>query len=167
MKIYYKFDVGILSYNCNDLCRYCTINQVSKKDLHVVKSKYYFISILVILSTILSYIGYERYQYNVVLPFYSQELLLSEATQERNKPLINELFRLGEIVGDLKEVKSSTIDNTEQKEAHILLSKICRDSCLPVRCRLDPGLGHACRVNCPTRKIRFCITTLKPLKANS
>ncbi len=163
MKIYYKFDVGILSYNCNDLYKYCTINHIPKKDPAVVKSKYYFISILVILATILSYMGYERYQHNVVLPVYSKERLLSEATQERNKPLINELFRLGEIVGDLKEVKSATIDNKEQRDAHILLSKICRDSCLPVRCRLDPGMGHACRVNCPTRKIRFCITTLKPL----
>ncbi len=130
----------------------------------VVSSKFYIIVSLVIMSIVISFIGYERYQQNIVLPSYSQAHLLNEAAYERNEPLIKELFRLGDRVGSLKEVKSSTIINKDQRDAHILLSKICKDSCLPVRCRLDPGLGHACRVNCPSRKIRFCITTLKPLK---
>ncbi len=130
----------------------------------VVSSKFYIIFSLIIITVAVSFVGYERYQKNIVLPLYSQERLLGESVHERNKPMIKELFRLGDRVGDLKEVKSRAIVNKDQRDAHILLSKICKDSCLPVRCRLDPGLGHACRVNCPSRKIRFCVTTLKPIK---
>ncbi len=128
-----------------------------------VSNKFIFILACAILACGTTWIGFERFETNLALPKYSKDQVLTITHSERNVPLVKELYRLGDRVGDLKEVKSKTIINKDQREAHVLLSKICKDSCLPIRCRLDPGLGQACRVNCPSRKIRFCITTLKPI----
>lgn len=129
-----------------------------------MSKKYLFITLILMLCLIIGTTSFYRFDKNLQLPAYSQDTVLAETAYEKNKPLVKELYRLGNRVGDLKQSKSKNIINNNQREAHILLSKICKDSCLPIRCRLDQGLGHACRVNCPSHKIRFCITTLRPLR---
>lgn len=123
-----------------------------------------FLLLAVLIVTALSLsLLYHKYQTNKALEIYSYEQVLAHAKKPKNLPLINELYRLGNQVRSFKDLKSREVSDEEKRSAHILLSKICKDSCLPIRCRIDPGLGHACRLNCPVRKVKFCVTSLKPL----
>ncbi|MBW8309960.1 MAG: hypothetical protein K0M45_10085 [Candidatus Paracaedibacteraceae bacterium] len=130
------------------------------------KTRCFLLFILSVLVGAIAFLIYHKYQANRFLEFYTHEQVLRHTKKVKHIPLIEELYRLGEQVASVKDLKSKDIKDAEQKKIHILLSKICKDSCLPFRCRIDPGLGHACRINCPARKVKFCVTSLKPLPIN-
>jgi hypothetical protein len=125
--------------------------------------RYLFFPATLILATLIGALIIHKYQINQTLEAYTHEQVLGHVVKPKNIPLVEELYRLGNQVITVKGLKSKEISDPDQRKAHILLCKICKDSCLAIRCRLDPGLGHACRTNCPARKIPFCVTSLKPL----
>lgn len=130
----------------------------------ITKGRCFFLSLILILFVVIPFGIYKKYEVNRSLEIYSHARVLSHTQNPKNVPLIEELYRLGGKVEPVKGLNSKQITDPEQKSDYILLSKICKDSCLPLRCRMDPGLGHACRINCPAHKIKFCITSLKPLQ---
>lgn len=130
----------------------------------ITKGRCFFLSLILILFVVIPFGIYKKYEANRSLEIYSHARVLSHTQNPKNVPLIEELYRLGGKVESVKGLNSKQITDPEQKSDYILLSKICKDSCLPLRCRMDPGLGHACRINCPAHKIKFCITSLKPLQ---
>lgn len=96
-------------------------------------------------------------------PVYSKEHILRNIKQVKNRPLVEELLELHGSIGDSINQKSGAIEDAEKRANLILLTKICKDSCKAIRCRIDPGLGQACRQNCPPGKVNFCILATKPL----
>lgn len=133
----------------------------------VNKKIYSLLAVILILISVIPCLLYEKYQSNRNLEVYSYEQVIENTVKPKNIPLVEELYRLGSQVTKVKDLKSKEITDPDQKKTHILLSKICKDSCLPVRCRIDPGLGQACRINCPAHKIKFCVTSLKPFPKES
>lgn len=125
--------------------------------------------------TIIGYLSYEKYTTVQILPFYSLDESLTLTKNPKNKPLILELYRLGAQVRHTQSPSQHDImlvSNTflppqppttveHPLDAQILLTRLCKDSCRALRCRIDPGLGHACRVNCPRYKIRACRLAIK------
>lgn len=96
-------------------------------------------------------------------PLYSKEHILRNLKQVKNGPLVEELFTLHDSVKDVINQKAGSVTSDEKRANLILLTKICKDSCKAIRCRIDPGLGHACRQNCPENKVYFCILATKML----
>lgn len=96
-------------------------------------------------------------------PVYSKAHILRNIKQVKNAPLVEELFTLHDSVQDIIDQKAGSIEAEEKRSRLILLTKICKDSCKAVRCRVDPGLGQACRQNCPESKVRFCTLATKKL----
>lgn len=111
----------------------------------------------------LSYLTYQKYLRTAVPKDYSVEDVLRFTKLEKNKPVIEELFKLGDQVRDVRDLKSSQILDDEKRKAHILLNRMCRDTCKTIRCRIDPGLGHACRINCPDRRVKICKIATKEM----
>lgn len=129
----------------------------------ISKTRCFLLLIILGIIAAVGLLAFGKYQANQALGDYSYEQVVAHVKKPKNIPLIEELYRLGDRVRSVKDLKSRDIPDQEQRNSRILLGKICKDSCLPIRCRMDPGLGHACRVNCPARKVKFCITSLKPL----
>jgi hypothetical protein len=96
-------------------------------------------------------------------PDYSFEHVLGNTKQAKNQPLVKQLFELGNKLSSLKDNKPGSISNNELREKLVFLRKICKDSCKAIRCRADPGLGHACRINCPKKTVYFCSIAVKEL----
>lgn len=96
-------------------------------------------------------------------PTYSKPHILRNIKQAKNLPLIEELFSLNDSVKDVIDQKSGSVEDVEKRTNLIFLTKICKDSCKAIRCRIDPGLGQACRQNCPDGKVDFCTLATKRL----
>lgn len=96
-------------------------------------------------------------------PTYSKEHILRNVRQVKNRPLVEELVALHDSVGEAIHQKSGAVEDIQKRANLILLTKICKDSCKAIRCRVDPGLGQACRQNCPQGKTNFCILATKRL----
>lgn len=112
----------------------------------------------------IGYMSYEKYKGTQVAPTYTLEEVLQHTHKEKNKPLVIELFRLGDIARDSLHLKRSEIADKETRHARTLLNRICKDTCKAIRCRIDPGLGHACRINCPGAKLTPCKMAVQSLK---
>ena len=104
----------------------------------------------------LGYFTYQKYQKSSHQQDYDLEYVLRFTKNNKNRPIIEELFRLGDKVRDVRDLKSSQVLDDEKRNTLILLNRMCRDTCKTIRCRIDPGLGHACRINCPARKMKAC-----------
>lgn len=127
----------------------------------------------------IGYLSYEKYLSVQSLPSYSLEEALSLNKNPKNKPLILELYRLNDQILETEEqsnevpllfisndpteksISMNQVADAQVTDAKILLNRICKDSCRALRCRMDPGLGHACRVNCPQHKITHCRLAVK------
>lgn len=96
-------------------------------------------------------------------PTYSKEHILRNVKQVKNRPFVEELLALHDSVIDVIDQKSGAVEDSQKRADLILLTKICKDSCKAIRCRVDPGLGQACRQNCPQGKVDFCILATKRL----
>ncbi len=96
-------------------------------------------------------------------PIYSKEHILRNIKQVKNRPLVEKLFEINESVKEVIDQKSGSVEDPQKRAGLILLTKICKDSCKAIRCRVDPGLGQACRQNCPEGKVDFCILATKRL----
>lgn len=96
-------------------------------------------------------------------PAYSKEHILRNLKQVKNRPLVEELLELHNSVADVIDQKSGAVEDPQKRADLILLTKICKDSCKAIRCRVDPGLGQACRQSCPQGKVDFCILATKRL----
>lgn len=96
-------------------------------------------------------------------PIYSKEHILRNTKQIKNRPLVEELFEIYESVKDVIDQKSGSVEDPQKRDNLILLTKTCKDSCKAIRCRIDPGLAHACRQNCPEGNVNFCILATKRL----
>lgn len=104
----------------------------------------------------LAFTTYQKYQRISLQNELSLEQVLFITKNKKNIPIIEELFRLGVQVRDIKDQKTSKVEDEEQRKVLILLSRMCKDTCKTIRCRIDPGLGHACRINCPDRRVKLC-----------
>ena len=131
--------------------------------MHQNKRKFILPFLVSIIIAILIVMTYLKMQDITHWPTYSKEHILRNIKQPKNLPLIEELFILSDLVKDIINQKSGSIETHEKRANLILLTKICKDSCKAIRCRIDPGLGHACRQNCPSGKIDFCILATKRL----
>ncbi len=106
---------------------------------------------------------FQKYQRSNQLQDYDLEYVLRFTKNNKNKPLVEELFKLGNKVRDVRDLKSSMIQDEKKRKIHVLLNRICRDTCKTIRCRIDPGLGHACRINCPERRMNTCKLATKDI----
>ena len=131
--------------------------------MHQNKRKFILPFLVSIVIAILVVMTYLKTQDITQWPTYSKEHILRNIKQPKNLPLIEELFILNDLVKDIIDQKSGSIQNPEKRADLILLTKICKDSCKAIRCRIDPGLGQACRQNCPSGKVDFCILATKRL----
>lgn len=122
----------------------------------------YFLFLCFVLSfLIIGCLFYKRYETIQTLKPYSMETVLLLNENPKNKPLILKLFKWGEEVGPYRDTSSSQILDKNLRHKKILLNRMCKDSCRALRCRMDPGLGHACRINCPQKTIYTCRLSLK------
>jgi len=112
---------------------------------------------------ILIVLTYLKVQDITYWPTYSKPHILRNVKQAKNLPLIEELFALNDSVKDVIDQKSGSVVDLAKRTNLIFLTKICKDSCKAIRCRIDPGLGQACRQNCPEGKVDFCILATKRL----
>ena len=126
-------------------------------------SSYLLPLLIVITISVLGYFTYQKYQRTNQLQDFNMEYVLRHTKNNKNRPIIEELFKLGDQVRDVRDLKSSQIIDEDKRKAHILLNRMCRDTCKTIRCRIDPGLGHACRINCPERRMKACKLATKDI----
>jgi hypothetical protein len=130
---------------------------------HRIKFKGGLLAIIVLISVAISAVGYRLMFWVDSYPPYTLEQVLRNTKKLSNQPLVRKLFDLGAKVGGIKDKKPGAIKGEPQRDNLVFLTKICKDSCRAIRCRMDPGLGHACRINCPKKTVRFCSIAVKPL----
>lgn len=130
-------------------------------------SSYLLPLLIVITISILGYFTYQKYQRTNQLQDFNVEYVLRHTKNNKNRPIIEELFKLGDQVRDVRDLKSSQIVDEDKRKAHILLNRMCRDTCKTIRCRIDPGLGHACRINCPARRMKACKLATKDISPDA
>ncbi len=111
----------------------------------------------------LAMIGYRLFFWVDSYPSYTEDHVLRNTKKINNQALVRKLFDLGHKVHTVKDLKPGAIKNDQLRDNLVFLTKICKDSCKTIRCRIDPGLGHACRINCPKKTVRFCSIAVKPL----
>lgn len=118
---------------------------------------------IVIILGIIGYLSWEKYCITETLEDFTVEEVIQITTNPKNKPFIYELFKLGNKVKNIRDVSYHDVLGEEKKNDLLVLTRICKDTCKAIRCRIDPGLGHACRINCPKSKIRPCRMSVKPV----
>lgn len=135
--------------------------------MHQNKRKFILPFLIIFMLGTLGILTYLKIQDTLQWPLYSQAHIIRNVKQAKNLPLVMELFSLHESVEDVINQKSGSVTNEEKRTQLILLTKICKDSCKAIRCRVDAGLGQACRQNCPKGKVDFCILATKRLPKES
>lgn len=121
------------------------------------KSNFILPAIFIGATVLVGYLGWIKYCDTAQLPTYSKSHILSNVKKNKNVPLAEELFVLGDSVKDVLTARPGSVSDPKKRSKLILLNKVCKDSCKAIRCRVDPGLGHACRQNCHPKKVRSCI----------
>lgn len=124
--------------------------------------QHHLLSVFIVLTFgIIGFLSWEKYHITENLEDYTLEDVLEMTTHKKNTPLILELFKLGDQVKKNRDLSYHNIKDETERDALILLTRICKDTCKAIRCRIDPGLGHACRINCPQSKIKPCRLSVK------
>ena len=129
----------------------------------IQKRSYLLPALFITVLVTVGYLGCVKYCDNQTLPNYSKAHIIRNVRKPKNIPLIEELFKLNEEVREVVNDKPGGIADEKKRSTLILLTKLCKDSCKAIRCRIDSSLGHACRQSCPTRKIRYCLMATKRL----
>lgn len=108
-------------------------------------------------------VGYRIMFWVDTYPTYSMDYVLRNTKKINHQALVRKLFDLGNKVQSVKDMKPGAIKEEKLRDNLVFLTKVCKDSCKAIRCRVDPGIGHACRINCPKKTVRFCTIAVKPL----
>lgn len=130
---------------------------------HRMKIKFGLWAVIVTMIIAIFIVGYRVIFWVDPHPTYTMDHVLRNTKKISNQALIRKLFALGQRVQSVKDLKSGAIKNDQMRDDLVFLTKICKDSCKAIRCRIDPGLGHACRINCPKKTVKFCSIAVKPL----